>query len=422
MYTAKQLPQQPGSVASWAKSNFAGAPADQLLFPLADFLEFPGGVFGFEDGTAGTNPQGPAAGLSALDGDFLFDDLFVFFPPNEGNDGPILKFGDVRGIEQASSLGATDLVSFSAVTDFLSSPGASAAPPFVWEWSSQSSAGFGAASGPDLAAAGAAWSGESHGGGEITQLAGTSAAKGGIPGKPAGGGDGGDGGSGDGVLSEYFSGSADGDAGFDIWLDFKGSGWTTTLQDAFIYTADYFTTVITDDIGGGGRYRGKTIDDLYVSVELKNIDGSGGILGQAGPTAVWTANDLTAVGVMQFDIADATDFYDLGLWDDIVTHELMHVLGFGSLWNYGVHAENGLVVDGWYTGANATDVYGGFIPVEQDGGPGTAGSHWDEGVLGSELMTGYINDSNYLSEFSVMSLADLGYAVSYQDYVDFLIA
>jgi hypothetical protein len=40
------------------------------------------------------------------------------------------------------------------------------------------------------------------------------------------------------------------------------------------------------------------------------------------------------------------------------------------------------------------------------------------------LMTGYINDDenattnndNYLSEFSVMSLADLGYVVEYQDY------
>jgi len=32
-------------------------------------------------------------------------------------------------------------------------------------------------------------------------------------------------------------------------------------------------------------------------------------------------------------------------------------------------------------------------------------------------MTGYINaDSNYLSNYSVMSLADLGYHINYRDY------
>lgn len=419
MYTARKLAQQPGSVASWAKSNFAGAAADQFLFPLADFLEFPD--------TAATDPQGPAASLGALDGEFFSDDLFVFSLPNGENGVPVLTFGGVRGIEQAGSLDATGSVLFSAVTDLLSYSGAGAAPPPAWEWSVQSSASFDAVFAPVLSVPDAAWSGESHGGGEITLLAGTSAAKGGIPGKPGGGGGGDDPGSGEGVLSEYFSGSGDGDGGYDIWLDFKGSGWTTTLQDAFIDAADYFTTVITADIGGGGRYRGKTIDDLYVSAELKDIDGVGGILGQAGPTAVWTANDLTAAGVMQFDVADASS-YSSELWGDIVTHEFMHVLGFGSLWNYGVHAEKGLVVDGQYEGAYALAAYQmefvgeEFIPVEQDGGSGTAGAHWDEGALNNELMTGYINESNYLSEFSVMSLADLGYAVTYHDYADFLIA
>jgi len=45
-------------------------------------------------------------------------------------------------------------------------------------------------------------------------------------------------------------------------------------------------------------------------------------------------------------------------------------------------------------------------------------------ALTNELMTGYINTDgnpatntdNYLSAFSVMSLADLGYQIAYQDY------
>jgi leishmanolysin len=253
---------------------------------------------------------------------------------------------------------------------------------------------------------------------EITPVDGFDAAR---PGGGGGvGGSGGDGG-GSGVLTQYLSGSGNGTAGYDILIQFKGTGWTVDLQTAFKNAADYFTTVITGDIGGGGRIGKVIVDDLYVTAEVRTIDGVGNILGQAGPSHVWTANDLTADGSMQFDVADAQDFYNQGLWDDIVTHELMHVLGFGSLWNYGDHV--GLVSGGQYTGFFALTAYkethsgATSIPVEQDGGSGTAGSHWDEGSLSNELMTGYINSSNYLSKFSVMSLADLGYTVDYQPLI-----
>jgi hypothetical protein len=255
--------------------------------------------------------------------------------------------------------------------------------------------------------------------GESAPVEAASAAKGGTPGP--GGGSGGD----TGVPTEYRSGSLNGDAGYDIWIQFKGSGWTETLQEAFQNAADYYTTVITEDIGGDGTIRNKAIDDLYVTAELRAIDGEGGILGQAGPSYVWTENDLTAWGKMQFDVADAQAFFEQGLWGDIVTHEMTHVLGFGSLWNYGDHV--GLVVGDEYRGANgvaayqATDPDATFIPVEDNGVSGTTGAHWDEDLLTNELMTGYIDNSNYLSEFSVMSLADLGYQVNnYQDYGVFI--
>ena len=39
--------------------------------------------------------------------------------------------------------------------------------------------------------------------------------------------------------------------------------------------------------------------------------------------------------------------------------------------------------------------------------------------MGNELMTGYINEpTNYLSEFSVLSLQDLGYKVTFTDPYD----
>jgi hypothetical protein len=257
----------------------------------------------------------------------------------------------------------------------------------------------------------------------ITLIDGVSLAKsgggGGGGGKPSGGG---------GTTDSYWSGIADGDAGYDIHIDFTGSGWDAGLKAAFEHAADYYTTVITKDVGTA-FYHGKIINDLYVTAELKAIDGTGGILGQAGPKAVYTANDLTAVGQMQFDVADAVDFKNLGLWDDIVTHELTHVLGFGSLWNFGSHSlvyddpdpthnDQYKGLDGLTAYKAAKDPNAAFIPVEADGGSGTAGSHWDEAALGNELMTGYINQTNYLSDFSVMSLGDLGYTVgNYQPYI-----
>lgn len=141
------------------------------------------------------------------------------------------------------------------------------------------------------------------------------------------------------VLEDYFSGSADGAAGYDIHIKFKGDAWTEELQQAFIQAADYFTTVITGDIGDSqgviDGFVSRFVDDLRVTASLTSIDGVGGVLGQAGPLLAWTPEVLTSVGIMQFDTADALTLLDDGLWDDTVTHELMHVLGFGTLWNVG---------------------------------------------------------------------------------------
>ena len=49
-----------------------------------------------------------------------------------------------------------------------------------------------------------------------------------------------------------------------------------------------------------------------------------------------------------------------------------------------------------YLGANAGAEWqklcpNGRIPIETDGGAGTAGGHWDEECLQGELMTGYLS-------------------------------
>jgi hypothetical protein len=55
------------------------------------------------------------------------------------------------------------------------------------------------------------------------------------------------------------------------------------------------------------------------------------------------------------------------------------------------------------------------VPLEQNGGSGTAGSHWSEFTFDRELMTGYSENSGLMpiSIMTIGSLADLGYKVSY---------
>jgi hypothetical protein len=250
--------------------------------------------------------------------------------------------------------------------------------------------------------------------------------------RPGGGGSGGGGSGGGGsgsTTTTYTSGdksTADSQE-YNIQVVFKGTDWTLEPQgqapvDAkaiFMKSADLITSWIAGDVQDV-LFRGKVIDDLSITVELVNIDGPGGILGQAGPVAIRTSGHLPATAVIQLDVADATDYAAAGTLDDIVLHEMLHSVGFGSVWSY----FDGLVVDGMFLGDSATAAYGDNpIPVEQDGGSGTAGSHWDEATFQTELMTGYIgyldtstnpdtyDPNNYLSYMTVASLGDLGYAM-----------
>ncbi|MBR9651878.1 leishmanolysin-related zinc metalloendopeptidase [Thalassovita aquimarina] len=250
--------------------------------------------------------------------------------------------------------------------------------------------------------------------------------KGGGGGSDGGGGGGGKGGGkggksndgGDtGLLTEYVS-SAEG-SDFNIEIVFNGT-WTSALQDAFVTAADFISSIILGDVADilSGPY---ATDDITITAELADIDGSGGILGQAGPTVYRTADYLPVAGIMQFDVADAEYFDGLALFDDIVFHEMMHTIGFGTMWDLmGLTSGSITTGDLTFAGAMATEVYntdfvalsGGTatgVPIEMDGGAGTAGGHWDEVTFGSEIMTGYINASNYLSEMSVAALEDMGY-------------
>ena len=163
-----------------------------------------------------------------------------------------------------------------------------------------------------------------------------------------------------------------------------------------------------------------TLDDIIIEVALAPIDGPGGILGQAGPRFVRTDDFLTLSGVMFFDVEDLDFLESVDLFEDVIVHEMGHVLGIGTLWNTAPFGFDRTLLEGppsspYFSGRQANVFWNaeggtGELPIENMGGPGTAFGHWQEATLDNELMTGFLNlGENPLSRITAGSMRDLGY-------------
>ena len=164
-----------------------------------------------------------------------------------------------------------------------------------------------------------------------------------------------------------------------------------------------------------------TVDDLAVFVQIDSIDGRGGTLGQAGPCYIRSATGIPILGVIHLDRDDLAWMLERGTALSVVTHELGHVLGIGTIWS---SSSRPLIAgagtdDPRFTGAAAAEgaralgfpVPGG-VAVENTGGPGTRDGHWRESAFVDELMTGWASAHAPLSLLTVRSLEDLGYTVT----------
>jgi hypothetical protein len=169
----------------------------------------------------------------------------------------------------------------------------------------------------------------------------------------------------------------------------------------------------------------ETVDDLLIFVQVASIDGPGNILGQAAPCFVRSSSRLPVVGFMRFDSDDLAMLESQGTLGSVILHEMMHVVGFGTIWR---EAAIGLLTgagttDPYFTGSGARDaflnhnggsLYAGIpVPVENTGGTGTADGHWRETIFHGELMTGWISvgSTSPMSRTTISSLGDIGYAV-----------
>jgi len=166
-----------------------------------------------------------------------------------------------------------------------------------------------------------------------------------------------------------------------------------------------------------------TLDDIVIEVALAPIDGPGGVLGQAGPNFVRTSDFLPISGVMFFDVDDLDFLESLDLFEDVIVHEMGHVLGIGTLWNTADFGFDrtlllGTATEPYFGGRKANVFWNaeggtGELPIESMFGPGTAFGHWEESTLNNELMTGFLNlGENPLSRITAGSMKDLGYGAA----------
>ncbi|MEM7491183.1 MAG: hypothetical protein AAF390_18880, partial [Pseudomonadota bacterium] len=241
----------------------------------------------------------------------------------------------------------------------------------------------------------------------------------------------------DAYLTADFTSNANDRTAFNIDVEFLGD-WPDLLRDAAIAAVEGLSDLIVGDIADFDLGDGTFVDDVAVNLELTEIDGPGGTLASAGPEFIRVDGDLPIFGTARFDMADAEALQASGApveqvqadVQQLVTHEVLHVLGFGTIWEGNasvpdllVETEGGLR----FTGPAATRAYAEVfpeiaaadpfsdlgVPVEEELGPGSARGHWDEGVFGDgDIMTPLFDSGEPLTQLTAASLADLGYEVA----------
>ena len=126
---------------------------------------------------------------------------------------------------------------------------------------------------------------------------------------------------------------------------------------------------------------------------------------------------------MRLDEADIPARLLAGNFDAVVLHEMLHVVGLGTIWTNNSLLTGGGTTDARYTGARGraacANLNGGIstcatnVPVHSADGPGSADAHWRESLFTTELMTPFIGGGAApFAAVTIESLGDFGYTVN----------
>lgn len=191
------------------------------------------------------------------------------------------------------------------------------------------------------------------------------------------------------------------------------------------------------------------IDDIFVCTEYGNIDGATGTLGFAGPQRAKKVNGkwIPYIGRMRIDSSDASRLLKSGSLDELVIHELAHVVskacrccmsccflskkirshtitsifvvlqfGIGVMWKMNNILSGSCEYRSDMKASLEYQRLSGCkssIPLGS-GAVGDSCGHWSESCLTNEILTGGLdNGSLPISRMTVATLDDLGYKVNY---------
>lgn len=232
---------------------------------------------------------------------------------------------------------------------------------------------------------------------------------------------------------------------FNITVVYEGAAPNAQVQAAFDSAVAFWQRVIIGDIADWpaqtmtnsplcGTVNNPATDDVVIFARFIPIDGQSNTIARAGPCYIRgpTSSFIphTIVGAMEFDTADLNTFLLSGRFEGVIRHEMGHVIGVGTLWNLPGYAPwqcrqgsapgdvffNCPVTLAAFDSIGGGAYSGNKVPVEDQGGQGSANGHWRESVLDEELMTSIAEGVGVPTPISIVtigSLQDLSYVVNF---------
>ena len=176
-------------------------------------------------------------------------------------------------------------------------------------------------------------------------------------------------------------------------------------------------------IGTKALEKGITLLSLDIDLLIfgKFEDMEGGVLASATQVFVnsYTGQPIIGIVYINKNIDYLSNINLKEYLQSIFQHEFTHVLGFSGYiferyfdilyYSYGTYyITSKKVIEVARKYFNCSSIY--RIPLENYGGSGTVGSHWEARILLGEYMNGYLfPEEQVISEFTLALLEDLGY-------------